>query len=130
LKVTKLHFGYLIVFTERKFFIFRNETFETLLEDGHMIPSKNHLNAFGILSEEFIEQENIDVPKSFLLIWMDFLVFCNNNSLLGLLFQKLLQEYRLENDRSGEFKMVSLRTKFLLSWIITLIKLNSFKNGK
>jgi hypothetical protein len=95
-----------------------------------MIPSKRHLTAFGILSEEFIEQESIDVPKSFLLIWMDFLVFCNNNSLLGLLFQKLLQEYRLENDRSGEFKMVSLRTKFLLSWITTLIKLNSFKNGK
>lgn len=95
-----------------------------------MIPTKEHLNAIGILSEEFIEQDSIDVPKSFLLIWMDFLVFCNNNSLLSLLFQKILEEYRLESDRTADTKHISLRTKFLLSWINTLIKLNSYKNGK
>jgi hypothetical protein len=108
---------------------FRNETFETLLEDGYLIPSKEHLNAIGILPEEFIEQDNIDVPKSFLLIWMDFLIFCNNNLLLSLLFQKFLQEFRVESDLLAiSSKRVSLRGKFLLSWINTLIKLNSYKN--
>jgi hypothetical protein len=29
----------------------RNETFETLLEDGYMIPTKEQLNAIGILAE-------------------------------------------------------------------------------
>ena len=79
--------------------------------------------------EEFLDQESIDVPKSFLNIWMDYLSFSNNNNMLSLLFQKLLHAYRMENENVASLKFVTLRNKFLLAWINTLTKLNSYKNG-
>lgn len=104
---------------------FKNETFEILLDDGYLIPTKDQLTAFGILPEEFIEQESLYIPKSFLNIWLTFLGYCNENNLIELLFQNLIQSYKLEAER-GDY----LRRKFLLSWIVCLLKLNSFKNEK
>lgn len=74
--------------------------------------------------KEFIEQESLYIPKSFLNIWLTFLGYCNENNLIELLFQNLIQSYKLEAER-GDY----LRRKFLLSWIVCLLKLNSFKNG-
>jgi hypothetical protein len=107
---------------------FRNETLEILMSDGLMIPSKEQLNAIGIVAEEFIENEQVEIPKLFLNIWMDFLQFCNEKSLIQILFQKLVETYKLEMEYSHG-RMNDLRNKFLLSWIICLVKLNSFKNG-
>lgn len=33
---------------------FKNETFEILLDDGYLIPTKDQLTAFGILPEGFL----------------------------------------------------------------------------
>lgn len=80
------------------------------------------------LLKEYIDEERIDMPKSFLNIWMEFLTFCNStNSLIGLLFEKMVDAYRTEADNS--IRSDCLREKFLLSWIFCLLKLNSFKNG-
>jgi len=107
---------------------FRNETFAILVEDGFMIPTKEQLTTFGIVPEEFLEQENLYIPKSFLNIWTTFLAYCNDNNLIQLIFQNLITAYRLEC--TFTFDNDPLREKFLLSWIVCLLKLNSFKNGK
>jgi hypothetical protein len=49
---------------------------------------------------------------------------------MRLLFQKLVNTYKLENEQYVQFNQENLRNKFLLVWILALIKLNSFKNGK
>jgi hypothetical protein len=49
--------------------------------------------------------------------------------MIRLLFQKLVNTYKLENDQYLQFKQENIRNKFLLVWILALIKLNSFKNG-
>lgn len=106
-------------------FVHRTQTFEIILDDGYMIPTRDQLSAFGIVPEEFLEQENLFIPKSFLNIWTTFLTYCNENKLIGLLFQNLVNSYKLEAERSFSY----LRIKFLLSWIVYLLKFNSFKNG-
>ena len=49
--------------------------------------------------------------------------------MIRLLFQKLVNTYKLENDQYVQFNQENLRNKFLLVWILALIKLNSFKNS-
>lgn len=59
---------------------------------------------------------------------MEFLAHCNqSNNLIAHLFQKLVDTYRTEADNLVQND--SLREKFLLSWILCLMKLNSYKNG-
>ena len=106
---------------------FRNETFEVLVEDGFLIPTKEQLTVFGIVPEEFIEQENLYIPKSFLNIWTTFLAYCNDNNLIQLIFQNLIDAYKLES--AFQYDNECLRGKFLLSWIVCLLKFNSYKNG-
>ena len=70
------------------------------------------------------------LPKSLFNIWQPFLQYCNNtNNMIRLLFQKLVNTYKLENDQYVQFNQENLRNKFLLVWILALIKLNSFKNS-
>jgi hypothetical protein len=79
------------------------------------------------MSEEFLEQDNLVIPKSFLNIWNKFLAFCDDNNLIGFLFSNLVNTYKAE---SSIFEnQENLRNKFLLSWIIYLLKFNSYRNG-
>ena len=132
---------------------FKNEMIDILIDDGFLVPTKEQLNAIGVVPEgdfffklqfeckskkictliffliEFIDEERIEIPKGFLNIWIDFLTFCNKrNGLLRILFDKLVDTYRIEADNSIQSNY--LREKFILSWIFSLIKLNSYKNGK
>lgn len=107
---------------------FKNETFETLLENGFLIPSKHQLNSVGIVAEEYVESDDINIPKQLVTIWLPYLQYCNsNNNLIAQLFQKLVNTYKIENDL---FRKETVRNKCLLGWILTLLKLNSFKNDK
>ena len=38
---------------------FKSQTFDVLISDGFMIPTKEQLASYGIFSEEFFEQEII-----------------------------------------------------------------------
>ncbi|CAF0709448.1 unnamed protein product [Brachionus calyciflorus] len=108
---------------------FKNEMIDILIDDGFLVPTKEQLNAIGVVPEEFIDEERIEIPKGFLNIWIDFLTFCNKrNGLLRILFDKLVDTYRIEADNSIQSNY--LREKFILSWIFSLIKLNSYKNEK
>lgn len=109
---------------------FKNETFEILLEDGYMIPTNEQLNALGIMTEEFLEQENLNIPKSFLNIWLKFLSYCNENSLMEFFFAHLITAYKRESETSNTYNQHNLRNKFLISWILYLLKFNSYKNEK
>ncbi len=60
---------------------------------------------------------------------MEYLSFCNENNLIGMFFEKILNKYKIESEYAGSYGLESLRDKFLLTWIITLIKLNSNKLG-
>lgn len=109
---------------------FRIDTFEVLLQDGFMVPTNDQLNAMGIMAEEYLEQESLNFPKSFLNIWNQFLSYCNEMNLVGYLFNNLITVYKLEVDNNLVSTHENLRNKFLLSWILYLLKFNSFKNGK
>lgn len=109
---------------------FKNETFEILLEDGYMIPTNEQLNALGIMTEEFLEQDNLNIPKSFLNIWTKFLNYCNENSLMGFFLSHLITAYKHETENMPMYNQESLRSKFLISWILYLLKFNSYKNEK
>ncbi len=70
------------------------------------------------------------IPKSMQNIWLPYLQYCNvTGSLISLLFQKMLNAYKLESDPYESPRQDERRCKFLLAWILTLIKLNSYKNG-
>jgi len=109
---------------------FRNETFEILLEDGYMIPTNEQLNGLGIVGEEFMEQENLMIPKQIMMIWNKFLTFCNDNNLIEFFFSQLISAYKFETENKLLSTNENLRNKFLLSWIIHLLKFNSYKNSK
>ncbi len=109
---------------------FRNETFEMLLEDGFMIPTNEQLNGLGIVGEEFMEQENLSMPKPLMTIWCKFLTYCNDNSLMEFFFSHLISAYKFEAENSLVSNNENLRNKLLLSWIVYLLKFNSFKNSK
>lgn len=69
------------------------------------------------------------MPKIFLNIWMEVLTYLNKKmGSLRLLFDNLIETYH--NEVNNLVQSNPLREKFLLSWILGLIKLNSFKNGK
>ena len=125
-----------------------------MLENGFLIPSKHQLNSVGIVAEgillfyketkhcfiftfmylfvnhllkEYVESDDINIPKQLVTIWLPYLQYCNsNNNLIAQLFQKLVNTYKIENDL---FRKETVRNKCLLGWILTLLKLNSFKNG-
>lgn len=109
---------------------FRNETFEILLQDGFIIPTNEQLNAMGVVGEELMEVENLSMPKSFLNIWSKFLVYCNENNLMGFFFKQLIDAYKFEVENVLLSNQENLRNKFLLSWIVYLLRSNSFKNEK
>lgn len=109
---------------------FRHDTFDVLLLDGFMIPTNEQLNAMGIIAEEFLEQENLNFPKSFSNIWDKFLSYVNEMNLIGFLFTNLITAYKFEVDNSLASTHENLRNKFLLSWILYLLKFNSYKNEK
>ena len=109
---------------------FRHDTFDVLLLDGFMIPTNEQLNAMGIIAEEFLEQENLNFPKSFSNIWDKFLSYVNEMNLIGFLFTNLITAYKFEVDNSLASTHENLRNKFLLSWILYLLKFNSYKNGE
>jgi hypothetical protein len=75
---------------------------------------------------EFLEQENIEVPDQIAFTWIPFLQYCNENELLNALFDKLTAAYTDETTNCEE--EISLRQKFLLSWILYFLKAN-VKNG-
>jgi hypothetical protein len=93
-----------------------------------MIPSKDQLSGIGIVAEEFVENVTVEMPKPFFKIWEEYLVFCNDQKLAPLLFKKLLETYQHEMEYTNG-RMNDLRNKFILSWLLCLIKSNSFKNG-
>lgn len=123
---------------------------DILLQDSFLIPTKDQMNALGIIADgkvslklfvfcfiglfwyclgkEFVESEKLHIPEQFLNIWLSFLVYCNEIQLINSLFDKLIHSLANEsfhmNDESQQ-----LRNKFLFAWILTLIKYNSFKNG-
>ncbi|RNA09822.1 ribosomal biogenesis LAS1L [Brachionus plicatilis] len=108
---------------------FKNEVIDLLLKNGLMIPTKDQLSSIGIIPEEFIEEEKISMPKIFLNIWMEVLTYLNKKmGSLRLLFDNLIETYH--NEVNNLVQSNPLREKFLLSWILGLIKLNSFKNDK
>ena len=130
----------------------RKETFEILLKNGFMIPNGEQLNAIGVVAEgniqknfplifdlllidiffilkEFLEQESLEIPKSFFNIWLEFLMHCNENNLITLFLESLIVAYKTEIENLQCFNLENLRTKFILSWIVCLIRNNSYKNG-
>jgi hypothetical protein len=114
---------------------FRNETFDILLEDGYFIPSSEQFNAIGIIIEEYIEQTNLLLPKQTRNIWINFLTFCNENNFIGLFFHKLISTYKSEVEQNKQQQQqqqnihCEARRKFLLSWILYLIKTNEINNN-
>jgi len=103
---------------------FKNETFKVLLEDGYLVPTSEQLAAIGIIAEEFVEQESINIPQVLAKIWGPFFKFCNENSLIDFLFEKLMEANTQENIENA------LRSKFLVAWILYFLKSNSNKANK
>lgn len=119
---------------------FKNETFKVLLEDGFLMPTSEQLAAIGIIAEgkdfkpyfkdktsllsfiEYVEQEAINIPQVVAKIWSPFFNFCNENSLIGFIFDQLIEANSQENIENA------LRSKFLISWILYFLKMNSNKS--
>lgn len=80
------------------------------------------------MTEELLEQDNLTIPKSFLTIWTKYLAYCNDNNLIGFLFAQLVSTYKAEACLFDSQE--NLRSKFLLSWIVFLLKFNSHRNGR
>ena len=93
---------------------------------------------------EFLEQSNLELPRQLIRIWTPYLAYCNEASLMSLLFQKLVNSFKIDFEahklleqneaslpmsraqNSGQ-NIRSLRAYFLLAWIVHLLKCNSFK---
>ena len=109
---------------------FKSQTFDVLLSDGFMLPTKEQLASFGIVAEEFLEQDIIELPLSIIRIWELFLDYCSKNDLVAYLFNSFIKCYKNNNISSNKDSIhLSLRNRFLLGWILYLIKLKSTKGN-
>ena len=112
------------------------------MEDGCLIPVKEQLSSLGLIAEEFCQQESLDMPKHFIKIWIPFLTHCNKLNLMSLLFEKLMHAFKSELESTNIFNYGrisletvdydtthSLRMRFIVSWIVYLLKFNSFKSN-
>ncbi len=101
---------------------FKSQTFDVLTSDGFMIPTKEQLASYGIFADEFYEQEIIELPSSVWGVWELFLDYCSKNDLIAYLFNSLVKCFKSTNTSNIQS---SLRNRFLLGWILCLVKLRA-----
>ena len=102
-----------------------------VISDGKILLNVSLFSAllFRLCSDlEFVESEKLHIPEPLFNIWLSFLEYCNEIQLLNSLFDKLIHSLANESFHMSD-ESQQLRNKFLFAWILTLIKLNSFKNG-
>lgn len=75
-----------------------------------------------------MENDKLSMPKPIINVWKEFLRFCNEKNLIGMLFQNLVNAYKFENG-AHVIRADPLRNRLLLCWILTLLDYNITKNG-
>lgn len=84
------------------------------------------MRAIGIVSDEFVDDETVKLPKQLVVIWTQVLDRLSQTQQQGILFDKLLDAYINERQRFESSE--TIRTKTLLCWMIELIRLNEKKS--